>query len=331
MNLFIDDAGSFSWQNKGMSLFAGLTVPDRQLPALLDRFEEWRRTVVGITTRELKGSELTARQLLSFVRTVFPHTQRDLYITLVGASTAHTSEAVIATVRDQVSAQLKTAADLVKRANPDNKRLIQSYTEMAGWVGNRSTQNFLWVNVLEGAVLNTFQHSIAYYMEPANDTEFENIEIRIDRSFIHREQHVVFWKHWLAQAMSNRTGRHDALMTPNTWRERGHPFLRKYRRDGVFYLNDVFINHMHFEDSRNVVGLQVADICAHLSYRYTRHDSDVVPAYTYLRPRIAGKHGTQINIVHFTAEQSIIHDAIENHVTAIDRSESERRRSVPGQ
>lgn len=313
MNLFFDDAGSFSWRNKGISLFAGLTVPHRELNGLLDRFEKWRRTVIGITRRELKGSELTSNQLRSFVNAVFPYKHPDTRITLVGASTANTVEGVVSTVRDQVSAQLEAAADLVRRSSPGSTRLIQGYIEMAGWVRNRSTQNFLWINVLEGAILHTFQHSIVCYMDVNDDVEFENVEIYIDRSFIRREQHVTFWKHWLAQAMSNRTS-HGGLVTPNTWNQRGHPFLVKYRRNGVFYLNNIFIDHMQFEDSHRVAGLQVADICAHLCYRYARGDRGVIPAYRDLRPRIVGKHGTQMHIVHFTEEQSVIHDAITNHV-----------------
>jgi len=48
VNLFIDDAGSFSWHTPGKSLFAGLTVPDREMAGLFDRFERWRRSVLGV-------------------------------------------------------------------------------------------------------------------------------------------------------------------------------------------------------------------------------------------------------------------------------------------
>ena len=48
------------------------TVPDRGLEALLDRFARWRRMIIGHSKRELKGSELTDNQLVSFMQKVLP-------------------------------------------------------------------------------------------------------------------------------------------------------------------------------------------------------------------------------------------------------------------
>ena len=60
---FIDDSGSFSWSNKGTSLFCGVTVSDAELPQLEKRFVAWKRSVIGHSNRELKGQDLTANQL----------------------------------------------------------------------------------------------------------------------------------------------------------------------------------------------------------------------------------------------------------------------------
>jgi hypothetical protein len=318
VNLFIDDAGSFSWHTQGKSLFAGLTVPDREMVGLFDRFERWRRSVIGASRRELKGSELTPNQLYSFTHKVLPQGERDTRVTVVGADTSETSERVIGQVRDQVSAQFKAASELVRRTNPANKTLIQNYVELSGWVGKRSTPNFLWISALEDALLDTFQHSAVYYMEPEDDSEFENTEVVIDRSFIHREEHVYFWKAWLAHGMNGRARRTGGFMVPDTWARRGHPFQRKYGGQGTFDFNDLFMNHMRFGDSQKLPGLQIADICAHICYRHWRGDKEPEAAYRYLRPRIVGRDAIQIRIVHFTAEQSVIHDAIENHVGVAD-------------
>ncbi|MGB8580173.1 MAG: DUF3800 domain-containing protein [Candidatus Sulfotelmatobacter sp.] len=327
MNLFIDDAGSFSWHAPGTSLFAGLTVPDREMNGLLDRFDRWRRSIIGSSRRELKGNELTLNQLYSFTHKVLPVKGRDTRVTVVGADTSETSENVVALVRDQVSAQFKASADLVRRTNPANKTLIQNYVELSGWVRNRSTPNFLWISALEDALLDTFQHSAVCYMEPEYDPEFENTEIVIDRSFIHREQHVYFWKGWLAHGMNGRARRAGSFMVPDTWASRGHPFQRKYGGQGTFDFNDLFMNHMRFGDSQKVPGLQIADICAHICYRHWRGDEASGAAYCYLRPRIVGRNAIQIRVIHLTAEQSVIHDAIENHVGIADY-ESIRRRGA---
>jgi hypothetical protein len=66
---FIDDSGSFSWgNNKGKSLFCGVTVSEVELPNLEKRFVMWKRSIVGDSGQELKGSHLTANQSVSFRR-----------------------------------------------------------------------------------------------------------------------------------------------------------------------------------------------------------------------------------------------------------------------
>lgn len=318
MDLFLDDSGSFSWHNRGRSLFAGLTVPDRALTALLERFERWRSRVAGGSRApEIKAKDLTSAQLSSLVREVLCPTDLDVRVTVVAANTKITSEKIVEEVRDQVAAQFARAAELVRQHSPSKKALIRDYTEMSGWVRNRSTPNVLWINVLEEAIQQTVQHSVVYYMEPVDDAEFENIEIIVDRSFIHRERHVGFWKEWLRTGLSDRTSRTGGFMVPNTWARRGHPFIRKYRKGRLFNFSNLFRNHLHFSDSKRVSGLQIADMCANICYRHWR-GGETSQAYQLLRPRIVGRDGRDLTTIHFTTEDSLIRNGIENHVHLVD-------------
>lgn len=248
---------------------------------------------------------------------VLPPSDTDTRVTVVGANTATTSEKIVPEVRDQVARQFKLAGELVRQHYPSNTALIGSYVEMAGWVKNRSTSNLLWVSVLEEAIMQTFQHSVVYYMEPEDDPEFENIEIIIDRSFIFNQRHVTFWKEWLRSGLSHRSNRTAGFLVPDTWTKRAHPFQRKYRKDGFFDFSDLFRNHMRFDDSKRVPGLQIADICANICYRYWRGDNQCEP-YGLLRPRIVGKSGRELTTVHLTEEDSLIRDEIEKHVSEFD-------------
>jgi hypothetical protein len=317
VNLFLDDSGAFNWHNKGESLFAGLTVPDRNIKTLVARFEAWRRSIIGKSSRrELKGEELSDAQLRSFVHRVLPPKDRGTKVTVVGANTSLMSEKIVAQVRDDLASQYKYTAELVTRENPANKPLIQFYVEMSNWIKNRSTSNFLWVSVLEVALTDTLQHSIAYHMEPSDDSEFENIEIVIDQSFIVRERHIWFWHEWLRSYLSTRMHSGKGMITPHTWAQRKHPFLRKYGSNGLFNLSELFRNHMNFQDSKKEPGLQIADICAHICYRHWRADHES-QAYVSLRPRIVGMHGTELHRMQFD-ERSVIRDGIENHVRLLD-------------
>lgn len=80
MRIFIDESGSFSWNNKGKSLFCGLTVSDSQLSGLNSRFLVWKKSIDGGSKAELKGQNLTANQLYSFASKVLPRRYREIYL-----------------------------------------------------------------------------------------------------------------------------------------------------------------------------------------------------------------------------------------------------------
>lgn len=322
MRHFIDESGSFSWHNPGVSLFVGLLLPDRSSAAVFDRFIRWKRETIGRSHRELKGAELTANQLDSFSCKVLPFSDRDPKLTVVGADTRNVSRGLLEQVRKQVGDQFEYSGKFVLKHNPSNTRLAQQYTELAGWVRNRSIENFLWLNVLEEEILQSVQHGVAYFLEPEDDPEFESIEIVIDRSFVRRQQHISFWKELLRNGLVNRSNR-GGFVIPDTWPKRDQPFMRKYRKDGIFQFNDLYQKHMRFDDSEAVLGLQVADICAHICYRHYRTDRNL-KAYRNLYPRIVGEGGRAMTIVQFT-EASLYKDSVENHVRLLDVEEMKRR------
>ena len=316
MHIFIDDSGSFSWHNPGISLFVSVLTPDREIPDLVARFAKWKRTVIGKSNRELKGEELTDNQLYSFTYQVLPHRLHNPLLTVVGFDTRITAEAIIRRCRDQVSEQFGYSSKLVLQHNPSNTGLAQSYTEMSGWARNRSTQNFAWVNTLEEEILQSVQHLTVYFYDEEYDAEFENIEILIDRSFINRERHIIFWKEWLRNGLVGRNHRGEAFIIPDEWAKRNHPFVRKYDDNGICEFNDLYHKHMRFEDSRREIGLQIADTCANICYRYYRGNRHLT-AYRQLRPRIVGEGGRPMTVIRFT-EGSLYKDGVENHVRTLD-------------
>jgi hypothetical protein len=310
---FIDESGSFSWINKGKSLFCGVTVSDVELPQLEKRFLDWKRSIIGHGKQELKGQELNANQLFSFSYKVLPLARRDIHLTLTGGDTSVTAESYLERLRDQAAELFRLSSELC--AKHKNHKLTETYRQMSGWVRNRSTSNALWIIVLQQAVLDTLQHAIVRFAEPEYSREFEDIEIAIDRSFIHRDEHRVFWKEWLRIDLmkSSRIGTNFAI---KEWPP-DHPFKRKYRvYKGLVDYNDLFHNHTDFHDSKSMVGLQVADICANIFYRYFRDDPDT-RAYDTLRPRVVGRDGYVLRVV--TVDETSLHkDDLANHVSEFD-------------
>jgi hypothetical protein len=292
LQIFIDDSGSFDWITPDVSVFCGVTVPDRERDALFDRFAKWRRSIIGHSTRELKGAELTDRQLHSFTTKVLPNHPRDFWLTVLGIDTRQTRKVHVEKLREQATALCERSAEIM--AEHKNVKMHEQYRQMTGWMRARSPQNLLWIVGLEEALINGLQHSITRLMEPEDDDEFRDIRILIDESFIRREEHVRFWKDYLRNGLS-KSSRTEPLHLPDTWKKRGHPFIRTYSiYPGVLDLNHLYWRRMGFFRSRNFVGLQIADICAHAICRYHRGNG-AKEAYRRLRPRIVGRDGAEIH------------------------------------
>jgi Protein of unknown function (DUF3800) len=320
MKIFIDDSGSFNWQSPGKSVFCGVTIADRDYPAVVGRFAHWRRSVIGKSKRELKGSELTEAQLSSFASKVLPWTDKSTCLTVVGVDTCRTRQHHIIQLRKQASTMFGRSSEIAGEHN--NSRIKESYRQMSGWISSRSPENVAWIIGLEEAIIDSLQHTIIRFMDPEDDCEFEDLRIFIDQSFVQREQHVSFWREWLRAglAKSSRT----ASVLPNTWRPRSHPFIKRYEiYPGLLDLNRLFVRNTGFFRSEKFEGLQIADICAHTFFRHHRGNGGG-EAYSKLRPRIVGRDGAEINIIHVN-ESSLHTDDPRNRAGLFDIEEYKRR------
>jgi Protein of unknown function (DUF3800) len=321
MRIFIDESGSFNWHNPGKSLFCGVTVPDRGLDALYERFARWRRTIIGHSKRELKGSELTENQLTLFAAKVLVTTDQDVWLTVVGIDTCLTQEAIISRLRDQAAIIFDQSSRLAKEHH--NAKLEETYRQMSGWVRNRSPQNVLWVIALIETLTKSLNHAIVRFAEPEDDVEFDNIKIQIDQSFVKRDEHVAFWREWLRVELA-KSSRTERLITIKEWRERDHPFIKRYSiYPGIANLRKLYLNDTGFFSSERSPGLQIADICAHILYRHHRN-AGADKAYTQLKRRIVCRRGAEINILHVD-ESSLHKDDPRNHVGVFDIEEYKKQ------
>lgn len=302
---FIDDSGSFSWRNRGKSLFCGVTVSDVELPELEKRFIAWKRSIIGGSGQELKGSELTSNQLSSFVMKVLPRSS-GIVLTVVGGDTSATAESHVEEMRHQSAEIFRLTSEMCSKYTSEtnkNEKIVEFYRQMSGWVRKRSTPNCLWIVVLLQTIFDTLQHGIVRYAESEFSSEFENIEFVIDRSFIQRDEHLQFWKEWLRADLMKSSRR--SIMTVKEWPP-DHPYKKKYMiHKGLYDYRDLFHNHTVFQNSKSVIGLQVADICANICYRFYRGDRRDIGAYTSLWRRIMCEGKAEIHII--TVDERSLH------------------------
>lgn len=321
---FIDDSGSFAWgNNKGKSLFCGVTVPDLELPDLEKRFVTWKRSIVGASGQELKGSQLTANQLVSFVEKVIPPSS-DIVLTVVGGDTSVTDESLVLKMRDQDAEIFRLSSELCAKytsAANRNESIVEFYRQMSGWVGKRSAVNCLWIVVLLQTIFDTLQHGIIRFADPKHSSEFENIEFVIDKSFINRDEHLRFWKEWLRADLMKPS--RESFKTIKQWPS-DHPFRKKYQvQKGLNDFRTLFHEHTGFHDSKSFIGLQVADICANICYRFYRDDRKDIRAYERIWKRIMCEDGAEIHIITID-DRSIHSDDLSKHVGVFDMDEYKR-------
>jgi hypothetical protein len=317
MKIFIDDSGGFEWITPGVSLFCAVTVSDKTLDGITSNFIAWKerqscRTAEG----EVKGKDLSQLQQASFANAVIL-IGKGLGLTLAGTKTSlfkkEIAEKVIQNTTDTVRAAAKWGEENEK---PD---WANFYKRMARWFGERSPENLMWLYSLGDAIHLSIQHSIVMFGDEADDCEFEDIEICIDKSFIGRPTHVEFWHEWLRNFLYNKSKREPTIVI-REWSDRNHPFHRKYKSaGGICDWSDLFRNHVKFADSKDVLGVQIADICANICYRYFSGKPKYRP-YRLLRSRIMGKHDSEIHYA-VLDETSLLRDAPENHVSPYSEEE----------
>jgi hypothetical protein len=317
MKIFIDDSGRFSWTPHGVSLFCGVTVSDRTFDGVASNFSSWKSRQPYFTAgAELKGTDLSALQQASFVNSVILNST-DLRLTLAGTKTSLFKKEIAVQYIKDAAGILRASAKL---GNETDRPLLEDfYHRMARWVEQRSPENLMWIVCLGDAIRLSIQHSIVQFMYPADDPEFENIEVLIDQSFIEKSTHIEFWQEWLRNFLYSQS-RKEPTMIPKQWWERDHPFNRRFgRARGITDWTELFKKHVHFVKSKDTPGIQIADICANIAYRFYADNRKYRP-YRLLRSRISGKHNTEIHYGVLN-ESSLLTDVPENHVS--DYSEKE--------
>jgi hypothetical protein len=320
VKIFIDDSGDFGWTGSGVSLFCAMIVSDRSLNAITTDFTNWKGRQPDCTNvTEIKGKDLSQVQQVSFAQAVVLENP-GLWLTLAGTKTALFKRGIAEEYVRNSAATLRAVATWAD--HHDKPRVTDFYGKMARWFENRSPENVMWMNTLGTAIHLAMQHSIVIFAEAEDDSEFENIEILIDESFITKQSHLEFWGEWLRNFLLTKSEK-EPLPVIKQWSERNHPFIAKYRRTkGVFDFSDLYRNHMRFVDSENIVGVQIADICANVCFRHWSGKPKYRP-YRLLRSRVFGKHGTEMHYG-ILNETSLVTDAPEKHVHPYKEEDLER-------
>jgi hypothetical protein len=283
MRIFIDESGSFGWATPGISLHCAVIVCNSSLVELFRRHIDWKTSILGRhRKREIKASQLADDQLERFVRTVIlPET--NLKLTVVGIDTRITTKERLESWRDHISHYLLSVSEWSQTRS--RRPADRQYKEMSGWLWNRSPENLAQMLSLVENIGRAMQNAVIWFHEQTFESEFDDFEIAVDRSFIRSTEHEVFWREFFRGYFVNKS-REEPFKVPELWSQGRHVFDRRCRNaQGEFDLAPILRDRTYFSDSEPSEGLQIADVCANICMRYHRREKWFA-AYRLLRPYI---------------------------------------------
>ena len=287
----IDESGDFAPGSDLLSFFVGVMLLQQEngIQTKEQQFRAWLATIPPEkldATGEVKGSNLTDEELLSFAQAVICAAPA-VRITYVQFRPSENPEERMKAFKTREVASLERAAAKAQEAGKHG--LAKQYATMAIWHKNAKKmhyQHFMKLLLLRELITATFEKvvgvSIALELagKDPNHENLLNIEFKIDQDFVRGREPEIFWKELLRTSFTNAA---EGVPVLEVWKQTGHPFLDKYQRkegNGLDFA-DVFKNHCAFYESQNSFEVQIADITAIIINRF-RNRGAAAEAYQEL-------------------------------------------------
>jgi len=222
---------------------------------------------------EIKGSNLSDEELLSFVNSVYNESPNSSH-SVVCFNPAQNPPEVMLNFKEQEVQRIKVNIQLATKDG--KKELAEQYHRMSIWYKNAKKmhyQHYFKMLLLNKIITRSFEKAIGLSIlyEMRHDKTCYNLQhlhIKIDEDFIRGADPNIYWKEVLRNTFIreiNATGIPTLAAWPDT-----HPFLQKYKHDNKEELNfkDLFSNHCEFLESHNSFEIQMADIIGIIYNRY---------------------------------------------------------------
>ncbi|RTQ45105.1 hypothetical protein EJV47_26405 [Hymenobacter gummosus] len=278
MVIGIDETGDFAPGSELLSFFVAVQLAQHGNGIQLkeQQFRAWLATIPPEkldATGEVKGSNLTEEELLSFAQTVIC-AKPAVRITYVQFRPSENPEERMKAFKAREVALLERAAAKAQEAGKHG--LAKQYSTMAIWHKNAKKmhyQHYMKLLLLRELITACFEKvvgvSIALELagqDPSHENLL-NIEFKIDQDFVRGREPEIFWKELLRTSFTNAA---KGIPVLEDWKHTGHPFLDKYQRKEGKGLDfaDVFQNHCAFYASQDSFEVQIADITAIIINRF---------------------------------------------------------------
>jgi hypothetical protein len=283
MIIAIDESGSFAPDAKERHFFSAIHLRQRRTFYKLKerQFTDWEMSLPRTLKNakgEIKSSSLSDDQLSEFARVVLCG-QHYVGVTPFAINPTDNPKSVVE--KHRAVALVGIQEGVKGYTAQGKKKLAAVYQDFGNWLQRLSYSQFLKIvllgSCLSSAIVNTMGHAIS----GGHDEELMRMEFLIDRDFIKEPRHQFFWRNiWRNQLY------HASKLNPfpmlEKWKEKGHPFLTKYMREGHLDFSDLFSNHLRFVQSHAYFEIRIADAVNTILFRFFNQRRCAL-AYKYLR------------------------------------------------
>jgi len=269
MVIAIDESGSFAEGTETRHFFAAVHLRQRRTLYKLkqNQFLDWERSLSSALKNgrgEIKSSVLSDDELVKFThRVMCAHPY--VGITPFSIRPADNPKAIVDKHRAvQLAGIREGAREYSVEGKPD---MAKRYQEFGNWFEKLSYVQYLKIVVLGECVTAAMVNAIGHSITGHYDEELTRMRFQIDRDFIREPVHNWFWHEVLRNQLWN-SSKQNPIPLLKRWKQKGHPFLKKYSRSGQLDFNELFWKQCEFVTSHEHFEILIADAVSTIISRF---------------------------------------------------------------
>lgn len=269
MIIAIDETGSFNGDSAGRSFFVAAHIRQRKtLYKMKQRqFIKWENSLPKSFKNpkgEIKSSLLSDEQLTDFARNILCG-HFFIGITPYCIDPSLNPISVIEKHRSINLIGIREGANELKEENRDYDARI--YEEFGNWFSKLSHAQYLKILVLGACITKALANTVWHAITGRFEDELLRIRFLIDKDFIKEPRHHIFWHEVLRNQLYNFS-KTSPLPLNKKWKNKGHPFLEKYEKDGRLNFNELFWKQCDFVSSHENFEIRISDAANTIISRY---------------------------------------------------------------
>ncbi len=264
MLFFFDDSGDFSLpegHSHKVSLWSGVAIPETILSEIESSYKAWE---VTLSTNEklrteVKGSRLSMESRRQFFKMLSAKAGLLFHPTIIDL------EAQKRLFGSKEITEIAKNIGVQRSASVLHKSIKEETGLQAKQIGNLSEQQLLKVISLGHSIWQTVRFAIRFRSNDENRSCWNNVELWIDRSSKSNSREEQILRTSLGWYLFNST-KNDPFILVKEIHNKTHPFVKNFRTKRGINTRKLFRDSIKFADSKQHIGLSIADIFANTLY-----------------------------------------------------------------